>query len=71
MNKYKEKEYWQCSHIRKCKWVGEYKDLDEVKDKQHSDINMTNSVCPKCGNDEFYVLTEEQYQKLIKRLKGV
>lgn len=65
----KEKEYWQCTHIRKCKWVGENKDLDKVK--QHSDINMINSVCPKCGNDEFYILTEEQYQKLIKRLKGV
>ena len=63
----KEKEYWQCGHTRKCKWIGEYKDLDEVRNKQHSKIGMTDLVCPKCGNNEFYILNEEEYQKLKEK----
>lgn len=65
----KEKEYWQCGHTRKCGWIGEYEDLGGVKNTEHDNINMTDSVCPKCGNDDFYVLNEEEYQKIMKRRK--
>lgn len=60
----KEKEYWQCGHTRKCKWVGVYEDLDSVKNTDHPEIEMTDSICPKCGNKEFYTLNEQEYQKL-------
>lgn len=63
----KEKEYWQCGHTRKCKWIGEYEDLDEVKSTKYTGVNVTDSVCPRCGNDEFYTLNEEEYQKIMKR----
>ena len=60
----KEQKYWQCSHIRKCKWIGKYEDLDSVRNTEHSDVYMTDCVCPRCGNEEFYVLSEEEYQKI-------
>lgn len=59
----KEIEYWQCSHTRKCKWVGKYEELDRVPDKEAPEI-MTNNCCPKCGNLEFYVIDEEEFKKL-------
>ena len=57
-------EYWQCSHVRKCKWVGEHKDLLDIPNNEYPGLSMTDQVCPKCLNYEFYTLNEEEYKKL-------
>lgn len=62
-------EYWQCGHTRKCKWIGKYEDLDSVPSKEYADIGAKDSACPKCGNKEFYVLNEEEYQKIAEKKK--
>ena len=65
--KAKKVEYWQCGHTRKCKWIGTYDELESVKSTEYPDIDATDSVCPNCGNKEFYVLNDEEYFKIIKR----
>jgi len=63
-----EKEYWQCGKVRKCKWIGLHEERSEIKSKMHKDINATDMVCPKCGNDEFYTLNEKEYQKIKNKI---
>lgn len=57
-------EYIQCSHTRKCKWIGLESEMDNIPSEQHPYINATDMVCPKCGNPEHYVLTEDEFNKL-------
>jgi len=64
-----EKEYYQCSHTRKCKWVGEYSDLRSVRNKKHPDIEMYDMGCPYCGNLEHYIINEEEYQKKLANIR--
>lgn len=47
-------ERWICGHIRKCKWIGRYEDLQHVPDKKLGDRAL-KAICPRCGYDEFYV----------------
>lgn len=49
-------EIWRCSHVRKCKWEGLKEELHAVLDKK--DPMITHHVCPRCGNDDFYVARE-------------
>jgi hypothetical protein len=42
---------YECTK-RKCKWQGK----DEEKARKPKDEYMTEHVCPKCGNNEFYGL---------------
>lgn len=41
----------ECTN-KKCKWQGK----DEEKAKKRIDEYMTEDICPKCGNNEFYGL---------------
>ena len=43
----------QCTN-KKCKWQGK----DEEKSTKRIDEYMTELVCPKCGNNEFYGLLQ-------------
>lgn len=47
-------EIWVCGHTRKCKWQGRYDELVGVPDRRMGP-GVTRSVCPRCGNEEFYV----------------
>ncbi len=44
---------YECTK-RKCKWQGT---IEEKKDFKRDSI-VTELVCPKCGNNEFYGLLE-------------
>ena len=50
-------EIWVCGHTRKCGWKGlEHERLDApCKRFSTGGLKVTAQVCPKCGNDEFYV----------------
>lgn len=39
---------------QKCKWEGTLEEQKKVEDKE--DNSITNYVCPKCGNNDFYGL---------------
>ena len=39
----------QCTN-RQCNWVGN----DDEKSTKRIDENVTDNVCPKCGNDNFF-----------------
>jgi len=43
----------ECTN-KKCKWQGK----DEEKAKKRIDEYMTEDICPKCGNNEFYGLLQ-------------
>jgi predicted RNA-binding Zn-ribbon protein involved in translation (DUF1610 family) len=42
---------YECTN-RKCKWQGK----DDEKARKPIDEYITEHVCPKCGNYEFYTL---------------
>jgi hypothetical protein len=46
-------EVWRCCHTRKCKWKGSREELHGVPHKEIPGAKQL--VCPRCGNDEFYV----------------
>jgi len=50
-----EPKRYECTK-RKCKWQG----LDSEREQKRTDPKylMYESVCPNCGNNEFYGLTE-------------
>ena len=48
---------YECTK-RSCKWQG----LDSDKAFKKRDEDITDHVCPKCGNDEFYGLLEYKKQ---------
>lgn len=54
VNVSKATEIWVCGHTRKCKWQGRYDELVGVPDRRMGP-GVTRSVCPRCGNEEFYV----------------
>lgn len=56
-------EYYECTND-KCKWIGKYEDKKQVPNVLHA--CMEDNVCPKCGNNEFYQITQEWAQKNIK-----
>ena len=43
-------EIWRCGHTRKCEWKGS---RDELAEERRD--GLIQHVCPRCGNDEFYV----------------
>jgi len=51
-----EAEIWHCAHTRKCGWKGPYEGLLQLPDTEMvRGVKATKGVCPKCGNDSFYV----------------
>jgi len=44
---------YRCSK-QKCKWEGTLEEQKQVKRKD--DNSITDYICPKCGNDDFYGL---------------
>lgn len=48
-----EPKRYECSK-KKCQWQG----LDEEKARKRIDNYLTEHVCPRCGNNEFYGLLE-------------
>ena len=53
---------YECAN-EKCKWQGT---MEEQKEKQISEY-LTGHFCPKCGEDEFYRLS----QLNIKQIKSL
>lgn len=58
-------EYSECTN-NKCKWIGKEEDQDQVPDSDPLYSSFKKNVCPKCGNDEFYKITQEWAEKNIK-----
>ena len=58
-------EYSQCTN-EQCNWFGTDEEYSKVPsaNPDFEDIVAHDNVCPKCGNDEFYVLNEEKYNEL-------
>nr|WP_322625668.1 hypothetical protein [uncultured Flavobacterium sp.] len=46
---------YECTK-RKCKWQG--KDNEKIQIQHPEYRSSTTSACPKCGNNEFYRLLE-------------
>lgn len=44
---------YECTK-RKCKWQGD----DSEKSQKQLNGHMSELVCPKCGNNEFYMLLD-------------
>jgi len=63
-----EAEIWSCDHTRKCGWEGRQDDLLQVPDRAMGP-GVTQGVCPKCGNDEFYV--REPIPDLLDCVHGI
>lgn len=53
---------YECTN-RKCKWQGNHEQKSLKKDGI-----MTTSICPKCGNEEFYSLIKNA-EKQVKNGK--
>jgi len=50
----KPDELWHCTHTKKCRWVGHEEELIQIPyPKLHQ--SATRGVCPRCGNESFYV----------------
>ena len=52
-----EVQGYECSK-EKCKWQGQ----DDEKGTAYLGDGMTELICPKCGNNEFYGLLETPTQ---------
>ncbi len=61
-------EYSQCTN-EKCLWVGTGKEYLSIPSTNPTikDVGGKDHVCPNCGNDEFYVLSEDEYNKLKEK----
>lgn len=56
-NEYSEAKGWECCN-KKCKWQGIESEKEEVQDGV-----FTKLVCPKCGEESFYLLREAPEKK--------
>lgn len=56
---------YECTK-EKCSWQGEHQE----KHKRYSSDGWATSVCPNCGNDEFYGLVEKPKKPANTKLKG-
>ena len=51
----------KCCKVRKCKWSGLESELISVKNKKETKkygCEISDNVCPDCGNKEFYVVDD-------------
>jgi len=48
-----ENPVYECSK-RKCRWQGKDNEKSEIPNPKYS--GATTSACPKCNNNEFYIL---------------
>ena len=46
---------------RGCTWQGWEHDLKGIPDPEHP--NWTNNVCPNCGSDSYYKMTQREFTK--------
>lgn len=51
-----------CGHTRKCKWKGSRSQLVD-RPEPNSPILCWTQVCPRCGNDAFYVRNADGSKK--------
>lgn len=61
----KNERIWECTK-QKCKWRGTGEEQAQVPNKNHPEF-VTDNVCPVCGNDSFYELTERQIKNFLAK----
>lgn len=57
----------QCTRTRACAWEGLENHYDEKRVNEYERVN----VCPRCGNDQFYMKYEPVYSFESKYVEKV